>query len=63
MRGLYYPHPLAQCAAIHEERDRHRKALEHIVESAEHPSPTVNTAAYLAQVARDALSRTQHTED
>lgn len=35
---------------------RLQEALRHIAESAEHPSPTVNTAGYLGRAARAALS-------
>lgn len=33
------------------------EALRHIAESAKHPSPTVNTSAYLGQVAERALDQ------
>jgi hypothetical protein len=38
-----------------DECERYREALEHIIESCEHSSPTIHAYGYIAHVARRAL--------
>lgn len=48
--------PVADLKALGAERDRLRAALEHIIESCEHSSPTIHAYDYIAHSAREALN-------